>query len=167
MNIIIKEKDIITAANESMDAFINVFYDATMNAVGGTLTAENMAELNADQITLIAYISMREEVMDGGFVQLIHNGYGGFIYENPFAKMLKTWGLRDLSKIIFATGKLYREHREAIEQDCNDDEFMALFERFPEFDDYDDAFVEGEEQWTESIAHYIDENISKFASIEK
>lgn len=167
MNIIIKEKDIITAANESMDAFINVFYDATMNAVGGTLTAENMAELNADQITLIAYISMREEVMDGGFVQLIHNGYGGFIYDNPFAKMLKTWGLRDLSKIIFTTGKLYREHKEVIEKDCNDDEFMALFERFPEFDDYDDAFVEGEEQWTESIAHYIDENISKFASIEK
>lgn len=167
MNIIIKEKDIITAANESMDAFINVFYDATMSAVGGTLTAENMAELNADQITLIAYVSMREEVMDGGFVQLIHNGYGGFIYDNPFAKMLKTWGLRDLSKIIFATGKLYREHKEVIEQDCNDDEFMALFERFPEFDDYDDAFVEGEEQWTESIAHYIDENISKFASIEK
>lgn len=167
MNITIKEKDIITAANDGMDAFIEVFYDAVMNAVGGTLTAENMAELNADQITLVAYIYMRDEVMDGGFVQLIHNGYGSFIYENPFAKMLKTWGLRDLSKIVFATAKLYHEHGDAIEEDCNDDEFMALFEKFPQFDDYDDAFVEGEEQWTDSIAHYIDEHVSNFANIEK
>jgi hypothetical protein len=43
---------------------------------------------------------------------------------------------------------------------------MALFERFPEFDDLDDQFVENEEAWTEEIAHYIDDNLEKFAVIE-
>jgi hypothetical protein len=42
---------------------------------------------------------------------------------------------------------------------------MALFERFPEFDEYDDQFVESEEQWTDDIAHYIDDNLEKFATI--
>ena len=43
---------------------------------------------------------------------------------------------------------------------------MALFEQYPEFDDLDDTFVEEEEKWTADIAHYIDEHIEKFATIE-
>jgi hypothetical protein len=43
---------------------------------------------------------------------------------------------------------------------------MALFERYPEFDDLDDKFVENEEAWTEDIAHYIDDHLEKFATIE-
>ena len=40
-----------------------------------------------------------------------------------------------------------------------------LFERFPEFDDLDDIFVESEEAWMDDIAHYIDDNLEKFATI--
>lgn len=42
---------------------------------------------------------------------------------------------------------------------------MALFERFPQFDDYDDWFVENEEELTEQVARYVDANIEKFAQI--
>ena len=50
-------------------------------------------------------------------------------------------------------------------RDCSDDEFMQMFEKMPEFDDYDDSFVENEEQWTALVAEYIDNNIEKFATI--
>ena len=43
---------------------------------------------------------------------------------------------------------------------------MALFEKFPEFDDLDDKFIENEEEWTDTIAHYIDDNLEKFATIQ-
>ena len=43
---------------------------------------------------------------------------------------------------------------------------MALFERFPEFDDLDDQFVENEEEWMDDIAHYIDDNLEKFVTIQ-
>ncbi len=165
--IIVKEKDLMAAAKEGMDAFIDIFADAINEAIGGQLTANNMSELNSDQITLLAYIDLRNEVMDGGFVQLIHNGYGAFIFINPFAKMLKTWGLRELSKLVFDASHLYKKYHESIEKDCTDEEFMAMFEQFPEFDDVDDEFVENEELWTENIARYIDENVDKFAEIEK
>ena len=72
-----------------MDAFLQVFVKATYDAIGDELTAETMQELNADQITLLAWNILHEEVMDGGFVQLIHNGYGPFNFKNPFAKALK------------------------------------------------------------------------------
>ena len=154
------------AAGEDMDAFVGAFVTAIKEAIGGELTSETMGELNSDQITLLAWDVLHEEVMDGGFVQLIHNGYGTFIFKNPFAKALKQlWGMRELSKLIYDAHTLYVKYHEQIERDCTDDEFMAMFEQFPEFDDMDDEFVEREEEWTEQIARYIDEHIDRFAEI--
>jgi hypothetical protein len=154
------------AAEEGMDAFVQVFIDAIRQAIGGELNNENMAELNTDQITLLAWDTLHEEVMDGGFVQLIHNGYGPFIFKNPFAKALnKMWGMRELSKMIYDAHTLYVKYGADIEKDCTDDEFMALFEKYPEFDEFDDKFVENEEEWTEQVATYIDNHLNQFATI--
>lgn len=154
------------AAGEGMDAFVNAFITAIKEQIGGELTADNMGQLNADQVTLLAWDVLHEEVMDGGFVQLIHNGYGPFIFKNPLAKALKLWGLRELSKLIYDAHTLYNKYGETLERDCTDEEFMALFEQYPEFDDMDDLFVEQEEEWTEQIARYIDEHLENFASIQ-
>jgi hypothetical protein len=161
----VKDVDLQNAAAKGMDEFLQVFVDGIYSAIGGEITQESLSSLNSDQITLLAYFLLRDEVMDGGFVQLIHNGYGGFIFKNPFAKAMKMWGLRDLSKMIYDVHTLYAKHHEEIEKECTDDEFMALFEQFPDFDEYDDDFVENEEKWTSEIAHYVDDNIDSFAKI--
>ena len=165
IEVAIKDDVLRNAAGEGMDAFVGAFVTAINEAIGGQLTAENMGELNADQITLLAWNTLHEEVMDGGFVQLIHNGYGPFIFKNPLAKALKLWGLRDLSKLIYNAHTLYVKYHETIERDCNEEEFMALFEQYPEFDDMDDEFVEQEEAWTEQIARYVDEHIERFVVV--
>ena len=161
----VKDVDLQNAAAKGMDEFLQVFVDGIYSAIGGEITQESLSSLNSDQITLLAYFLLRDEVMDGGFVQLIHNGYGGFIFKNPFAKAMKIWGLRDLSKMIYDVHTLYAKHHEEIEKECTDDEFMALFEQFPDFDEYDDDFVENEEKWTSEVAHYVDNNIDSFAKI--
>lgn len=163
----VKDAHLRKAAEEGMDAFVEVFVSAIYEAIGGELTAATMQQLNGDQITLLAYRIMRDEVMDGGFVQLIHNGYGPFIFLNPFAKAVKLWGMRDLSRLVYDAHTLYNKHHEEIEKECTDDEFMALFERFEQFDDLDDTFVEHEEEWTGMVARYIDEHIDTFATIEE
>jgi len=162
----IKDARLQQAASEGMDAFVEVFVNATNEAIEGQLTTETMSELNSDQITLLAYSILRDEVMDGGFVQLIHNGYGPFIFKNPFAKAIKQWGLRDLSKLIYNAHSLYVKYGAEIEKECSDEEFMALFEQYEEFDEMDDAFVENEEDWTNMVAVYIDDHIENFAVIE-
>ncbi len=162
--IIVKDAALRKAAEGGMDAFIQVFTDAIYDSIG-ELTTETLSLLNSDQVTLLAYQILRDEVMDGGFVQLIHNGYGPFFFQNPFAKAVKLWGLRDLSKLVYSVKDLYRKNHETIEKDCTDEEFMALFEQFPEFDNYDDEFVENEEQWTETVAQYVDDHLDRFATI--
>ncbi len=165
--IIIADTALRKAAEEGMDAFIQVFVAALRQEIGGELTVETMGQLNNDQITLLVWDTLHEEVMDGGFVQLIHNGYGPLVFKNPFAKALnKMWQMRDLSKLIYDAHSLYVKYGAEIEKDCTDEEFMALFEQYPEFDDLDDKFVENEETYTEQIARYIDENLDKFAVID-
>ena len=156
----VKDTALQQAAGEGMDAFVQVFIDAIMEAIGGELTAATMSELNADQTTLLAWNVLHEEV------QLIHNGYGPFIFKNPFAKAIKQWGMRPLSKLIYDAHTLWLKYREEIEREMSDEEFTALFEQMPEFDDLDDDFVENEEEWTSQIAHYVDEHIENFAIID-
>ncbi len=163
----IKDCQLRQAASEGMDSFVRVFINATRQAIGGEITADTLLQLNANQITLLAWDTLHEEVMDGGFIQLIHNGYGPFIFKNPFAKAIKLWGMRDLSKLIYDTHTLYLKYHEQIEQDYTEDEFMALFEQFPAFDDMDDSFVEHEEIWMKQIAAYIDKHLDSFAVIEE
>jgi hypothetical protein len=105
--VIVNDEALRTAAAEGMDAFVAVVVGAIKQAIGGELTAETLPELNSDQVTLLAWDVLHEEVMDGGFVELIHNGYGPFIFKNPFAKALKLWGLRDLSKLVYNAHTLY------------------------------------------------------------
>ncbi len=161
----VKNSDLMRAAKEGMDEFLKVFTDAIHEAIGGELTMENMSELNADQITLLGYIALRDEVMDGGFVQLIHNGLGGFIYLNPFDKAVRNWGLQDLYRIVNKSHRYYNIYHEEIEADCTQEEFDALYEKFPQFDDFDDTFVENEERFTSAVAHYVDNHIENFATI--
>ena len=165
--VIIRSAVLAEKAEQGMDAFVQVFIDAINESIGGQLTSETMATLNADQITLLAYSILREEVMDGGFVQLIHNGYGPFFFKNPFKRMMREWGIDELATLINRVNSLYAKYHVEIERECTDEEFMALFEQMPQFDDCDDLFVENEEQWTTAVAYYIDEHIERFADIEE
>lgn len=154
------------AASAGVDTFLEAVISAIKDAIGGQLTGENITQLTSDQITLLAWDILHDEVMDGGFVQLIHNGYGAFIYKNPTAKAFREWGLRDLYKLIDKSRRYYNMYHDEIEQDCTDEEFMAMFERFAKFDDFDDDFVENEEEWSNQIAVYVDDHLSDFVTVE-
>ena len=163
--VIIADAKVREAAAAGLDEFVNLFADAAIDSVGGQLNEETMGQLNADQITLVAFKYLHDEVMDGGFVQLIYNGFGPFVFFNPFAKAVRAWGLDDLAALVNKAGKLFRKYGRDIQRDCSDEEFMAMFEQYPEFDDLDDNFVENEERWVEEVARYIDGHIDRFAEI--
>lgn len=168
MTIKINDKDLATAANEGMDQFLTTIINAFKQQVGEEeLNAQAMQQLTADQITLWGYMILRDELMDGGFVQLIYNGYGPFFFDNPFAKAMRLWGLHDFSKLLYKAKKVYDEHKADLTKERSDEDFMALFEQHPEFDDLDDEFVEEEEDITSAVAYYVDEHMTDFVEIVK
>lgn len=163
--ITINEPELKAAAEKGSDEFLDVFFNAIFTRYGGKIGEPMMSELNVDQMTLVAFKAMHDEVMDGGFVQLIYNGYGPFLFFNPFVKVVREWGLDDLASLVNKAGRLFRKYGREIERDCTDEEFMAMFEQYPEFDELDDKFVENEEEWVAKIAYYVDEHIDRFAEV--
>ncbi len=157
---------IAPAAAEGMDAFLAAVVQAVKQTAGGELTAESMQQLTADQITLWGYDILHEEVMDGGFIQLIYNGYGPFFFDNPFAKAMRLWGLNEFSKVLYKAKNLYDERKDDLTRERTDEEFMALFENNEEFDELDDYFVENEEDITAAVACYVDDHLDSFVEVE-
>lgn len=167
MEVRIKEQDIRDAAAHGVEAFVELVAQRTLDSIGGQLTAETMPLLVPDQITLLAYSMVRHELLEGGFIQLIHNGYGPFVFLNPFAKAMRLWGAREFSKLIYDGRALYEKYGEELTRDCTDDEFMALYEQYEQFDELDDQFIEIEEDVTSTVAHYIDDHIADFIAVEQ
>lgn len=153
------------AATEGMDAFIQVFTDAYLNAIGGELKAETMPLLTGEQHTLLAYRILRDELMEGGFCQLIQNGYGGYIFANPFARVMRLWGVGELSKLIYEAKQIYDRHREDLERERTDEEFMAMYEQYEAFDELEEDFLDHEEEFTARVAAYVDDHLELFASV--
>ena len=88
-------------------------------------------------------------------------------FANPFAKVLRLWGVGDLSKLVYAAKKIYDVHREDLERERTDDEFMAMYEQYEAFDELEDEFLEKEEEYTALVASYVDEHLESFAKIIK
>ena len=161
----IKDSDLAAAAGKGMDEFLQVFTDAYLEALGGKITADNMHLLNGSQHTLLAHRFFQDEMRDGGFVQLIQNGYGGYIFENPFAKAIKQFGAAELAKLIYKAKEIYDPNKTALERETTEEEFNAMYVDFEVFDDLEELYFDIEEQQTALIAAYVDNHIADFAEI--
>ena len=162
----IKDSTLATAAEKGMDEFLQVFIDSYLEAIGGELNEKTMPLLNGNQHTLLAWHFFSSEMRDGGFVQLIQNGYGAYIFGNPFAKAMKQFGAVELSRLIYKAKEIYDPNKKALERETTDEEFNALYVDFEEFDELEERYFDIEEEQTALLAAYVDEHISDFAEIE-
>jgi len=163
----IKDSELAAAAEKGMDEFLQVFIDAYLKEIGGELSAKSMPLLNGNQHTLLAWHFFTTEMRDGGFVQLIQNGYGGYIFGNPFAKAIRQFGAVELSKLIYKAKEIYDPNKAALERETTDEEFNALYVDFEVFDELEERYFDIEEEQTSLIAAYVDDHITDFAEIIK
>ncbi len=144
--------------------FITELTDTYLAAVGGSLTADNMDRLSVDQHSLLAYRYLLDEVMEGGFIQLIHNGYAPYVLEGPFPLVLKKmWNMKPFSKLLFDVRRLYHLNKERIVAEMSEEEFMALYEELEELNEYGDDFLDDyQETVTPDIVEYVRQNQERF-----
>ena len=151
--IAITDEALRRGAEEGMDGFLKVFIDKYLEVTGGVVNAETMPLLNGYQHSLLGYHFLREEINEGGFVQLIQNGFGPYIFDNPFAKAMRQFGAKEFAKLIYSAKKR------------DDEEFMAMYEQYEAFDELEEQFMDMEESVTARIAEYVDNHIEEFAEI--
>lgn len=161
MNTKINSQDLKNEAEKSADDFLNAFIKVYLKEKED-YPKDFTTTLNSYQQTVLAYYYFREEMLYGGFLQLIQNGFGTYIFKGPFAKMLKEFGLRDLSRNVYSAHTLYEKDKEELEKEHTDEEFMALYDDYSEFEPLDDDFLENEKKYNKLMAEYIDNNIEFF-----
>lgn len=159
---------------ETLDgiAFIEWVTDGYLASIGGGLTAENMDMLSAEQHAVLCYRYVLDEVMEGGFIQLIMNGYAPYVLEGPFPMVVKKqWGsvegqekvMKDFSKLLYEVKKEYHKHQEELSQDMSDEDFMAMYEQLEELNELGDDFLdEHQEEVTPAVAKMIVENLDEY-----
>ncbi len=158
----VSDAELCKAAASGADKFLEVIVDGIRRAAGDCLNAEAIMILNGYQNALMAYSVFRDEVMEGGFIQLIQNGYGPYIFYNPFAKSMRLFGVARLAVLVNKANEIYRANRDDLERERDDDEFMAMYEQYEQFDPLQDEFIELEPDFTNTIAAYVDDNINQF-----
>lgn len=154
--------------------FIQWLTDGYLAAIGGALTVENMDELSAEQHAVLCYRYLLDEVMEGGFIQLIQNGFAPYVLEGPFPMVVKKeWGeqvgdevavMKDFSKLLYAVKKEYHKHEDAFNVEMSDEEFMALYEQLEDLNELGDEFLDDhQEVVTPLVAKMIIYNINMYA----
>ena len=152
--------------------FIQWVTDGYLAAVGGALTAENMEMLSAEQHAVLCYRYVLDEVMVGGFIQLIMNGYAPYVLEGPFPMVVKKeWGsvegqekvMKEFSKLLYEVKKEYHRHQEELSKEMDDEEFMAMYEQLEELNELGDDFLdEHQEEVSPAVAKMIVENLEQY-----
>jgi tetratricopeptide (TPR) repeat protein len=121
---------------------------------------------NAAQITLLAYHLLYGQVTSGGFIQFYHNGYGGFVFDSPFSKILKTWGAEKISEIVEKANVIYDKYKnELVEKKASRAEFLELYEKITDFEPLVDEFNDIKDEETKIIRKYVEENVNDFEII--
>lgn len=151
---------------ESLDGigFIQWVTDGYLAAIGGVLTADNMEMLSAEQHAVLCYRYVLDEVMEGGFIQLILNGYAPYVLEGPFPMVVKKeWEMKDFSKLLYEAKREYYKHQEELSRDMDDEEFMALYEQLEDLNELGDDFLdEHQEEVTPAVAKMIVEHFDMY-----
>lgn len=143
--------------------FIVWITDEYLAAIGGSLNADNMDMLSAAQHSHLCYRCILDEVMEGGFIQLIMNGFAPYVLEGPFPYVVKKeWEMKDFSKLLYSVKSEYHRHKEELEKDMSDEEFMALYEQLEDLNEMGDDFLDDyQEEVSPKVAEIIMESYGK------
>ena len=157
--------------------FIQWVTDGYLSAVGGALTSQNMEMLSAEQHAVLCYRYVLDEVMEGGFIQLILNGYAPYVLEGPFPMVVKKeWGaavandgqelspvMKGFSKLLYDVKKEYYKHQEELSRELSDEDFMALYEQLEDLNEMGDDFLDDhQEEVSPLVAKMIVESLDKY-----
>jgi hypothetical protein len=103
--------------------------------------------------------------MNGGFIQLIQNGYGGYIFDSPFSETVKTWGAEEISKIVEDAKIIYSKYKKELEKETSLEEFSGLYSKIKDFEPLESKFYSVADKETENIKKYVEENLKEFCTV--
>lgn len=163
MNILpeISRKELAKNQEDAWD-FLFLFIDKYGEIIASD-TQETEEPFNGSQHTLMAFNFLYGEVANGGFLQLIQNGYGRYVFDTPFADTIRAWGAEQTAQIVEEARAVYEEHREELEKEVSIEEFSEMYDEYTDFEPLDDRFYEIMGDDLEIVKKYVENHLGEFA----
>jgi tetratricopeptide (TPR) repeat protein len=139
--------------------YIDKYREISAMLLGGKVMTDYF---NNSQLTLMAYYFFYEQVSNGGFIQLVQNGYGDFIFNTPFSETIKTWGAEEACEIIEKARIIYEKYEDELKKETTEEEFLELYSEITDFEPLEEDFFEIMKDETETIRRYVEENADDF-----
>jgi len=122
-----------------------------------------MENFNENQITLLFYGILYNQVQNGGFLQLIFNGYAPYIFSEPLVEGLKKWGVVKTAEFIASISATALHVANEVDK-TNLENLSKSYTQYPEFKDYDDAFSKND--GLNEVKDYVSLHLSDFIMVE-
>lgn len=120
-------------------------------------------ELSEGQQLMLSYDYLRQQALQGGFIQLIQNGYIGLLPAMPV--QLDMVGDHEMAQIIDDVLKVYVLNRELLDKETSIEEFARLYEELGEFEIIDSRFQTQDATTIAKILDYASTHIEEFATL--
>jgi hypothetical protein len=120
-------------------------------------------ELSEGQQLLVCYDYVQNHVLQGGFIQLIQNGYVNMLA--PMPGWLATIGDEQMAKLMDDALKAYVINRDILDKETTPEEFANLYEQLPVFGPLDKRFESLHPYTVELMLQYATHHIEEFAKV--
>lgn len=161
---VITTSELAQARNNDWE-YLRVILDAYEKSVHPKFLWNELASFSEEPIKLILYSGLCDQVNNGGFIQLIQNGYGSNLFNNPFAEDLAAWGAIELAEIVHQANAIYQANRKYLEHERSIANFSALYKEFRAFELLENRFYVAEEAQTAIVRAYVEQHLNQFAIV--
>jgi hypothetical protein len=124
---------------------------------------ELMDELTEGQQLMLTYDYVKMQVQQGGFIQLIQNGYVGLLPDMP--EWLNNLNINEMANIIDDALKVFVLNREILSKKTTVEEFALLYNELKEFEGIDDRFTEHNEATIAAMVQFALAHPESFVSL--
>jgi hypothetical protein len=160
----ISTKELAAVADNAAE-FIILFTGHYHKILSSHASGQAQGEFTTEQNILLAFDVLDGQVSNGGFIQLIENGYGAYVFDTPLSDHLRSWGLMQAADIIDKARILYEPKKEILEKEKTLAEFAKLYQEHPEFEPLDNEYYKIADAQREAMKSYILAHINSFAQI--
>lgn len=157
--------DAIHAALTNEDS--NVFYDLLVQPLHEELYVRQsfdfLHDLSPGQQLLLAFDYVRMQVGQGGFIQLIENGYVPLL--PGLIGQLQLIGATDMAHVLDDALKVYVLNRDLLDSTKTVEQFSKLYEELKEFEGIDERYAALSVATTAQILQYATHHMDEFVAL--
>lgn len=120
-------------------------------------------ELSENQQLVIVYDYVKMQVLQGGFIQLIQNGY--VLLLPTLHGLLQRVDAQDMAQVLDDALKVYVLNRELLDKEYSVNDFARLYEELKEFEDIDNRFSKYHLPTLDAILLLVEQHMDSVAKL--